>query len=439
MLTGNLALGANGQLHAGTQYGAFDLEIDEGSVDVAAESGQTRLLSWINDRMSVRTLPAAGEPIQTPQEGPFGAWTATAISDGPDGRSRVLWINGDGRAGLGIVGSAGSEAAFQFPATPVWSATDVAAARDGSASVLWTRASGAMYLATVDTSGVTTLGPKYGPYAGWSAIAIAEGLDGSTWVLWRSTDGRVSVARHRARVLEAAFRFDANPDWAAEDIAVAADGRPRLLRVHRDGRASLATLDAAGRLTAEQVHADGGLIPRRISAGPDGETRLLWRSAGGSEKVWLLNLDNSRKAAPTPTPRRPRRRPVPWGRLSVISTERGRGPSVGQAPTHRSGQGCSTPATMSPSASMRLAEDGSSEERSEADSAADCSPRAASIAASPSTGRGLASSPARFTRRASLSTEGRTTSRSRASFPAQNETLIAPRKERGSERPVTDP
>ena len=130
--------------------GAFGLEIEEGPVDVAAEAGQTRLLFWNDGRMSVRTLPPSGGPIHTPEEGPFGDWTATSISDGPDGRSRVLWVNGDGRAGLEIVGPSGSEAAFQYPAIPAWSAADVAATRDGGASLLWTSASGAMRLATVD-------------------------------------------------------------------------------------------------------------------------------------------------------------------------------------------------------------------------------------------------------------------------------------------------
>lgn len=316
VFTRNLAFNASGRvLHAGTHLGAFQLEIDEGSVDVSAEAGQTRLLFWKSDRLSVRTLQVSGDLIGTPEEGPFSAWTATAISDGPDGRSRVLWVNGDGRAGLEIVGASGSEAAFQYPAIGQWSATDVAATRDGGASLLWTGADGAMLVATVDTSGAATLGPQYGPYSGWSALAAAEGRNLSnlsTWVLWRSTDGRVSVSLHRARVLEAAFHFDANPGWAAEDIAVAADGRPRLLRVHRDGRASLATIAAQGGLADERIHTEVGFAPRRISAGPDGATRLLWRSADGAEKVSLLNLDNTRRTAPvatpTPTPAGP---PIP--------------------------------------------------------------------------------------------------------------------------------
>jgi hypothetical protein len=308
--------------------GAFGAEIDDGAIDVAAEAGQTRLLVWKDDRLSVRTLPLSGEPTGTPEEGPFLGWTAIAISDGPDGRSRALWVNEDGRAGLGVVGPTGSEAAFQYPSIPAWSAIDVAATRDGGSSLLWTSASGGMRLATIDDSGAATLGPQYGPYTGWSALALAEGVVGSTWVLWRSTDGRVSVSRHRGGVVDAALRLDANPDWAAEDLAVAADGRPRLLRVHPDGRASLATLHAGGSLVDERIHSEAGFAPRRISAGPDGFTRLLWRSADGAEKVSLFNLDNTLRIVPSPTPPPT---PTPAG-PPIQSTWRGsfRGPGLNE-------------------------------------------------------------------------------------------------------------
>ena len=88
-----------------------------------------------------------------------------------------------------------------------------------------------------------------------------------------------------------------------------ADGRPRLLRVNRDSMASLATLAAEGALAGERIHSEAGFAPRRISAGPDGATRLLWRSEDGAEKVSLLDLENAVPtppvATPTPTPTPP--------------------------------------------------------------------------------------------------------------------------------------
>ncbi len=296
----SLVLGGNA-LHVMTSAGAFDQELREGAVDVAAGTDQTRLLSWNADRLSVRTLFASGNPVDTPEEGPFGGWTATAISGG-DGPARVLWVNGDGRVGLEIVGPSGSEGAFRYPAMPGWSAIDVAAASsDGDAKLLWISADGAMFIATVSQTGAASLGPEYGPYPGWSAVAIAEaaeGTDADTWVLWRCTDGRVSISTHRAGVLASVFRFGASPGWAAEDITVAADGLSRLLRIHPDGRASVSTIDPEGTLTTEQIYANEGFVPRRISAGPDGLTRLLWTDADGVEDVWLLNLDNSRRPMP---------------------------------------------------------------------------------------------------------------------------------------------
>ncbi len=114
-------------LHAGTSLGAFELDLREGAVDVAAGPSGTHLLSWSADRASVRTLPESGNPSETPPEGPFGAWTAVAIADGADGRSRVLWVNGDGRAAVEIVGAQGQDSVFRLARRP-----DASAAADVS-------------------------------------------------------------------------------------------------------------------------------------------------------------------------------------------------------------------------------------------------------------------------------------------------------------------
>jgi hypothetical protein len=303
-------------LRAGTGLGVFALELGAGALDVAAGNGRSHVLTWDADRLSVHTLADSGADTSTPPEGPSGSWLATAISDGADGLSRVLWVNGDGRASLEIVGSAGSVAVFRFASFPEASAADVSVGADGSAHLLWTNARGGMYIATVDASGAVTDGRGYGPYPSWTALALADSPDGSTWVLWRATDGRSSVSVHRGPdlAMEEIIRFDArpstpcspptlgcccgtsNPFPAVEDITVGADGRPRLLRVGVDGMAEVSTIDAHGEITDAQTYGVGW-FPRRIAAGADGFTRLLWADAGGGAHVWLLNPDNSLNAS----------------------------------------------------------------------------------------------------------------------------------------------
>ena len=297
---GELSFDATGNLlRAGTQFGTFEIEVGAAALDVAAGVGKSHVLSWDSDSLTVQTLEDSGGSSSAPPEGPSGSWLATAVADGADGLSRVLWVNGDGRAALDIVGTAGSEAVFRFAGQPNWSAADVSVGADGKAHVLWTSMAGAMFLASVDSSGGVTLGPSYGPYKSWTALALADAPDGSTWVLWRATDGRASVSVHRDLVMGEIFRFDSSPDWAAEDITVAADGRPRLLRVGADNNAQVSTIDALGHLTAAKTHSPGWR-PRRIAAGPDGLTRLLFSDAAGTANVWLLNPDNSLKAGSEP-------------------------------------------------------------------------------------------------------------------------------------------
>jgi hypothetical protein len=280
-------------LYAATNGGVFSLELRQGAVDVSAGAGKTRLLNWNLDRLSIRTVEAGGG-TSTPEVGPFGSWTAVAIADGPDGLSRVLWVNGDGQTGVEIVGSSGSQAAFRFPVLPGWTAGDISVSSDGTVHVLRTKSNGAMTIASVDSHGAATNGQFFPPVRGWSAIAIADAPDGSTWSLWRSFDGRWSLDRQRAGVSDTVFRFGAEPDWAVEDVSVGADGQPRVLRTRRDGTAEVSTVDAQGRLLFRRTYEKPGDGARRISAGPDGLTRLLWGRSGG-DQVWLLNADNERQ------------------------------------------------------------------------------------------------------------------------------------------------
>lgn len=294
-----LSIDASGRfLHAVTTHGTFRLEIGEGAVDIASGAGgQSRILVWDADRLSVTTLADAGSQTSTPFEGPFGEWAATAISDGADGLSRVLWQNGDGRVGLEVIGPSGADSAVRFAARLSWTAIDLSAAPDGATHLLWVSADHKARVDTLDATGaVTQQGRTLGPYGGWSAQAIADGPDGSTWILWRDTDGRAGISRSGGGNADAAFRWDAAPGWSAEDLTVAADGLPRVLWTNSDGRARIATVEPSGDLTASTDYDNSGYVARRIAASSDGLTRLLWTAADGTGLVWRFNPDNSRSS-----------------------------------------------------------------------------------------------------------------------------------------------
>lgn len=285
---------AGRRLHAGTAGGAYDLEIALGPVDVSAgPSGGSRVLLRDGDRAAVGTVDAAGHWSGAPPRDASAFWTAVAIAEGGSGRSHVLWQNGDGRSALEILGPAGKVSATVFGKRSGWMPADLSARADGQTNVLWTDADGRMSIARVSTSGAVADGPVYGPAEGWSAIAIADAAGGDTWVLWRATDGRAGLSIHRDGVVRSSYHFAAHLDWAVEDLAVAADGRPRVLRTSPGGLASVATVDAAGRLTEGQRYTLPGFTPRRIAAGADGLTRLLFASGDGQGELLLLDSDNT--------------------------------------------------------------------------------------------------------------------------------------------------
>ncbi len=291
----SLAIADEGRrLHAGTSNGAYDLEIARGPLDVAVGSaGESRMLVWDEERLSLGTLGASGDWASTPPGDASATWTAVAIATAGDARTHLLWQNGDGRTALEIVGPAGRESATVFRRRSNWIATDLSVRSDGQTHILLSGADGRMRIARVDSSGATTDGPEYGPAPGWSAVAIADGPGGDTWALWRSTDGRAALSSHRELRMVSSYKYFAHLDWSAVDVAVAADGRPRLLRTSPGGLASVATVDGTGRLTAEQHFELPGFTPRRIAAGADGQARLLFDSSDGQGELLRLNADNT--------------------------------------------------------------------------------------------------------------------------------------------------
>ncbi len=294
----SLAIADGGRrLHAGTFNGVYDLEIARGPIDLAAgPAGESRVLVWDEDRLAVGTLGASGHWTITPPGDASATWTAIAIATAGDARTHVLWQNGDGRTSLEIRGAAGRQSATVFGPVPGWIAADLSVRSDGQTNVLWSGPDGRMYIAGVNSTGATTEGLVYGPAPGWSAVAIADGPGGDTWVLWRATDGRASLSLHRDGTMVTSYKYFAHLDWSAVDVAVAADGRPRLLRASPGGLASVSTVDAAGQLTAGQAHEVPGFTPRRIAGGADGHTRVLFDSGDGHGELLLLHSNNTLSA-----------------------------------------------------------------------------------------------------------------------------------------------
>jgi hypothetical protein len=281
-------------LHAGTDQGAFDLEFVDGPVDVAGgPSGDSRVLNWSADRLVQTTLDASGQWSSGTFSNSSTTWTATAIAVGADGDTRILWQCHDGRWGLEFFGPTRDQVvvAPQQSVDPV----DIAVAADGEAWVLFAGVTGQVFVIKMGPFGVPTFLHGYGPAQGWSAVAIADSPEGA-WVLWRCTDGRAGLSLHDADgAMLRSFQWPASPGFAAGDIAVGADRRPRVLRTNPNGNMEGWTVDTAGQLTDGQTYSNFGYVPRRISAGADGLTRVLWNSVGGHGSVWLLNADNTVK------------------------------------------------------------------------------------------------------------------------------------------------
>jgi photosystem II stability/assembly factor-like uncharacterized protein len=288
---GSIALSSDGRsLHASTERGAYDYEIAEGAIDVAATGpGATGVLGWRADGLSVQTLSGGGGWSATPFEGPVAAWNAVAAASSGNGKTAVLWQAGDGRWAIELVGPAGRESAYVFAAVNGWMPADVSIGADGRTHLLVTSVQGGMYVLSIDASGSAHPPTVYASAGGWSAVALADAADGGTWVLWRNTDGRSAVSIHRDGVMATSFKWDAGGDGAVADIAVGADGRARILVAGAAGTAHVWTIGADGTRASGGALSIDGLSPRRIAGASDGTLRLLWADRDGHGSVAVLD------------------------------------------------------------------------------------------------------------------------------------------------------
>jgi len=288
---GSLAISSDGRhIHAGVQWGAFDLDLVSGPADVAASTaGGARVLRWSSDRLVVQTVDGSDNWTTTPPSNASATWTAVAIASAPNGEATVLWQNGDGRSALETVGVSGGGASVVLPGTSRGLPTDVAVGADGQARLLWTTPVGGMHIATVGADGHVTRGPQYGATPGWMPLAIDVASDGSTWVLWRSVDGRGAASRQVDGAIVTTVKWGATAGWTAEDIAVSSDGGIRILARTASGSMQVWKLGEDGSRSVGVTYENPDFVPRRIAGGSDGLTRVLWGGGHGEGDVWFVD------------------------------------------------------------------------------------------------------------------------------------------------------
>ncbi len=143
---------------------------------------------------SVWDYSTAGGTFSHQEYGPYSGYTAQAIADGPDGRTRILWDRSDGVMSMwSLDNAAGAFTYHEFGPYAGYTARAISVGKDNVTHILWDNSSGLTSVWDYDTSGGTFSHQEYGPYAGYTAQAIADGADGRTRILWDRSDGLVSV------------------------------------------------------------------------------------------------------------------------------------------------------------------------------------------------------------------------------------------------------
>lgn len=135
---------------------------------------------------AVWTVLSDGTYKSSPAYGPYGTWTAKAITDGPGGLPKLLWTDGAGRFAVWLVRADGSYVSTaSFGPYGDWNAVGLAARGDGRLCILLQRPNGAGAVWTLDGRGAfASSSPAFGPYGAWKVTGFAVGHDNVTRLLW---------------------------------------------------------------------------------------------------------------------------------------------------------------------------------------------------------------------------------------------------------------
>jgi len=160
------------------------------AIDVAAGSDTQILWTGTDGAAVLQTIDASGGIARSLSFGPYDGWSATSIADGPDGLTRVLWNNSDGRAGLSLVSSDGILTTARYVPVAGWTALDVAVGGDGLTRILRAHDDGRITVWIVNVAGeVTQHGEVYPAPVGFVPGRIATAPDGSSRLLFTGSDG----------------------------------------------------------------------------------------------------------------------------------------------------------------------------------------------------------------------------------------------------------
>ena len=277
------------------------------AVSLAVGSDGLTWLLWNDPDGSVALwkIGADGSVADSATYGPYSGWNCPQVAIGGDNEPRLFWHHvPDGQSSIWVMWSV--DGTGTFISTPAygpyggWTAGAMSAGTDNSARLLWQHAPDRQFsLWTVDTAGNIGSTPAFGPIPGWSAAAIATGSDSRTRLLLNNDNGSAVVW-----TVDAAGDVTSTPaygpisGWNCRAVAVGGDTNTRLLWTTTGGAAAIWTLDSAGNVASTPGYGPvpspaGPLTAATLAVGSDNAPRLLWAGTDGSAQIWRINPDGT--------------------------------------------------------------------------------------------------------------------------------------------------
>ena len=261
----------------------------------SSEASPVSHVLWNNQdgRASIWNYDAGAGSFTQNSYGPFAGWTAAAIADGPDGKTRVLWNNSSGAASVwSLDNTAASSAHFEFGPFSGWTAKSLSVSAGNTTHLLWANTNGAASVWNYSAADGGYTHREYGPFAGWTPKAVADGPDARTRLLWTNANGQMWLwSLDNVTGTFTQNTFGPYAGWTAGMLSVGKDSTTHIAWTNADGRVSVWNYALGSAGFAQLTYgAFAGWAAQGLADSADGTACVLWDNVNGSASLW--GLDN---------------------------------------------------------------------------------------------------------------------------------------------------
>ena len=163
---------------------------------VGSDNNARLLWRYVDGRVCVWTLEeSSGSRLSQPVFTPGSGYTYADFALASNNNLSILCNHSDGTQNISTIdGNGNLVTSFSYGPYAGWTATRLSVGADGQTRLLWNHVQGYTTLWNINTiTGILNTQTQFGPYQGWNASTLTAGSDNNARLLWNHINGYNSL------------------------------------------------------------------------------------------------------------------------------------------------------------------------------------------------------------------------------------------------------